>query len=99
MTIEGSRATLRNGGITVVLEQKEGYGYQTGYHEMSCAPRSSTPGASCSSPSSAAEGRSSCAPGSSGRTSAATSASPRCSRRPPTRSSTAWGSTSRTSSI
>ncbi|QHC67792.1 family 31 glucosidase [Rathayibacter sp. VKM Ac-2759] len=37
VTIEGSRATLRNGGITVVLEQKEGYGYQTGYHEMSCA--------------------------------------------------------------
>ena len=35
--IDGSRATLRNGGITVVLEHSEGYGYQTGYHEVSCA--------------------------------------------------------------
>lgn len=37
VSIEGPRATLRAGGITVVLEQQEGYGYQTGYHELSCS--------------------------------------------------------------
>ncbi|SMG20632.1 glycoside hydrolase family 31 protein [Agreia pratensis] len=37
VTIDEDRATLTNGGITVVLEHTEGFGYQTGYHEVSCS--------------------------------------------------------------